>query len=450
MSEKEIEDPSEYAVAEMTNPLSKDIEAHIDAVTKLYTSMVSLNQIPVILVIGQSGVGKSSLINTIFKETVAAEGETSETTENFKKYTSSKITIYDSKGISPIDTQNFANSLNKFLDVQTEKKRVHIVWFVLNSVSGRLQPFEEEICNTILMDVPVCFVLNKSDLSTEESRMQLNESITKLHSKLCLGVFETVSATRNALVKIDKCTKCHADELVLYNKTKTIQCCKCMNVMNAGSQDESLVKKTLENIPQMTQRFFISVQKASFSIKDEAAQKELFLLEKELKDVPLDKAVLSVMNRMVNIAILFECRKSSDIGQTKKFLLTILSKNKSVTDKLIQMITGNEEEEKTHAFAIAVEWYRVLKVLCWSSIQNSINEEITLEKAEKIVKEVLGLLVSGDLEDMAIKLSNFGLGETLKDCTEIDLKSLGVQNTPRVSTEQQSDIKETSPQPKTA
>ncbi|BFU23415.1 hypothetical protein EHI8A_101870 [Entamoeba histolytica HM-1:IMSS-B] len=426
------QDSTDVAFDEIVSPLSDDIQKYVKKVYQAYSELVQLNQKPVVLLIGQTGVGKSSIINTLFKEVVALEGETTETTEGFNRYASEKISIYDSKGFSGIETKKFMGSLKNFLTLQNERKRIHLVWFVINSAVGRLQPFEEEICKTLLNDVPVCFVLNKADLSSQMNRTQLKKSILEMGLKSCLGVFETVAGTvRGQPVKIDKCPKCGGDELVCKIKTKTMMCCKCMEEFSVDSQESQLIETTLNHIPPMTKKFFISSQKVNFKIKDDAAKMEVIGIENEIKDATVEEALEKIIKRMINISIVFECKKSGDENATKKFFTLLFNGKSNLTKKIMKLIKGDDEDEKAKAFAIAVEWYRALRSICWSSIQSP-RPSLTPEQAIEVVKEALEVLEDGELEDMRIKLESFGLEEVLKECQEWDiddnLKSLQQQD----------------------
>lgn len=72
---------------------------------------------PNILIIGKSGIGKSSLINTIFGKDITKVSDTEPCTRGFKKYSGKKynrnINIIDSEGYE-ISTNENESSFNIF------------------------------------------------------------------------------------------------------------------------------------------------------------------------------------------------------------------------------------------------------------------------------------------------------------------------------------------------
>lgn len=142
-----------------------------------------------ILVIGKSGVGKSSLINAIFGENHAKTGTGKSVTDKIQKHTKDgDINIYDSPGftmtnksvldniISVLDNI-WPNENNKKADFywrikQQEKlhpnEHIHIVWYCINETSDRLEEIEKESIKKLKKkEIPVILVLTKG--SQEES-----------------------------------------------------------------------------------------------------------------------------------------------------------------------------------------------------------------------------------------------------------------------------------------
>jgi hypothetical protein len=46
---------------------------------------------------------------------------------------------------------------------------VNVVWYVINLASSRVQDFERDICVRLFSDLPIAFILNKSDCATPEA-----------------------------------------------------------------------------------------------------------------------------------------------------------------------------------------------------------------------------------------------------------------------------------------
>ena len=72
-----------------------------DIFDKVQGEMKNLEPVNV-LVVGKTGVGKSTLINNVFREPLAKVGQGKPVTKHFKKITKEGIpvNIYDTKGLS--------------------------------------------------------------------------------------------------------------------------------------------------------------------------------------------------------------------------------------------------------------------------------------------------------------------------------------------------------------
>ena len=270
---------------EINNQMKIDIQNHIAKISQSYNELSSINEKPTIILIGQSGVGKSSLINLMFQKEVAIEGEISQTTEGFNEHSNEQFTFYDSKGFSSNDTQTFIERFTSFLKELENKKTFFFVWFILNSAIGRLQPFEEEICKKVLKKIPVCFILNKSDISSQTNREQLKNSIKELELQSSLGTFEIISGnSKSSLIKIDKCFKCDGDELIYKVKTKTMMCINCVEEFSANSQENELREKIISEFPIILKKYFVSTLRDDLKIKDSFLQMSLIEFETKIID----------------------------------------------------------------------------------------------------------------------------------------------------------------------
>lgn len=406
---------------EINNEMKIDLQNHIAKLSQTYTELSSINKKPTIILIGQSGVGKSSLINSIFQEDVAIEGEISQTTEGFNEHSNESFTLYDSKGFSSNDTQTFIERFTSFMKELDNKKTFFFVWFIINSAIGRLQPFEEEICQKVLKKIPVCFVLNKSDISSQSNRQQLKNSIEELELELSLGIFEVISGTSkvsNKLLNIDKCLKCDADELVCKMKTKTMMCIKCYEEFSANSQEMELCQKTLSVFPIILKKYFLSTLRDELKMKDSSLQMELLEFGTKIIDWSIEDTLKECIEMMKSCGMTFGFNQLSNIDCLKKSFALLENVHKGISKKIKNFIIG-DEEEKSEAFSIVLLWYRMMKAMWSNSIHNPL-KSISQQNAFDVVNETVGLLNMKALEQIRIKLNGFGIEVLLKESNEWD------------------------------
>ncbi len=155
-----------------------DTEADADG-SDTRSAQERTGQAPVnVMIAGQAGVGKSTLINAVLREPVADVGVGEPVTAHIKAYAvpGVPITIYDTPGL---ELGEIAESVvQEFLDVIRDKRQrpadeqIHLLWFCIGAEGARIQQFERDFIGALSRHVP-CVVVITQCLGEEEERAEL-------------------------------------------------------------------------------------------------------------------------------------------------------------------------------------------------------------------------------------------------------------------------------------
>ena len=120
----------------------------IDAIGEKIKNLNTLN----IIVAGKTGVGKSTLINAVFKENLAETGMGKPVTDHMRRITKKgmPLAIYDTRGfelgkeVQAQVKQEVVETISKGLATQDINKAIHCIWYCINTASNRVEPEEIE------------------------------------------------------------------------------------------------------------------------------------------------------------------------------------------------------------------------------------------------------------------------------------------------------------------
>ncbi len=123
-----------------------------------------------ILVAGQTGVGKSTLVNSVFGEAFAATAAGSPVTRHAEWFVSDTVPlrILDTRGLEAKDYSITLNALRAEIDnsrmQHDEKNQLHMAWVCISTPSSRVQECEVDIIKLLnTYNIPVIVVLTKYD-----------------------------------------------------------------------------------------------------------------------------------------------------------------------------------------------------------------------------------------------------------------------------------------------
>ena len=121
------------------------------------------------MVVGKTGVGKSTLINSIFRGDFAKTGSGAPVTQGIEEITKPghPLTIIDTKGIEVADYQKILDDLDEVINNRTQSidpnVHIHAAWICINCKSSRVEAAEVDLCNYLnSKNIPVITVITKS------------------------------------------------------------------------------------------------------------------------------------------------------------------------------------------------------------------------------------------------------------------------------------------------
>ena len=146
-----------------------------------------------IVIMGQSGNGKSTIVNAICGKNVAKTGKGSAVTTKNQVYTTTyklgrdthTLNLYDTVGLelSEMTTQDTLNEIENYI-IQSQRlsttKDVNIVWFCINNRSSRFQDFEVDLIRKLSYEHEIPFII----VMTQCLENQMGELETSIRDAL--------------------------------------------------------------------------------------------------------------------------------------------------------------------------------------------------------------------------------------------------------------------------
>ena len=127
-----------------------------------------------IIIAGKTGVGKSTLVNAVFKGNLAETGVGKPVTQTMKEYSKEgePVHIFDTKGFELGNAltirQELKSEIEKRKKLDDMKKQIHLAWFCISNDGKRVEKAEIDFINDLAKDIPVVVVLTKTlDTSLE-------------------------------------------------------------------------------------------------------------------------------------------------------------------------------------------------------------------------------------------------------------------------------------------
>lgn len=227
--------------------ISDVIGSILDKIKSEWKNMAKLN----VMIVGKTGVGKSTLINSVFNERLANVGVGRPVTTDIKYITKDgfPLGIYDTPGLElagerSVDNivEQVGNVIKQGIDSGDISKAIHCMWYCINAQSRRIEDTEIDVLRAFAekakaYNVPVIVVLTQSF-----NRSEANAFKSEIE-KLKLNVITIVPVLAEPYF------------VEAFNQSIPVY----------GLNDLTEVMK--QSIPEAVQKTFIAIQKVNLDMK---------------------------------------------------------------------------------------------------------------------------------------------------------------------------------------
>ncbi|MFN1807767.1 GTPase [Clostridioides difficile] len=150
----------------------QDFDFISETIKKFQSDLENMDKVN-ILVVGKTGVGKSTLINNIFREELAETGIGRPVTQHLKKISKEglPINLYDTKGLElEEDVQEtikkeildeIENCNRNSLERNDKSELMHVCWYCINTSVARCEETDIKWINELSEKIPVIVVLTQ-------------------------------------------------------------------------------------------------------------------------------------------------------------------------------------------------------------------------------------------------------------------------------------------------
>lgn len=172
-----------------------------------------------VMLVGKTGVGKSTLVNNVFRERLASTGIGKPITKHLRRISKEgvPIVLYDTRGLELSESvqSNVRKEIFEAIDENYKKgpeQAIHVAYYCINANSSRIEEAEIVFINELAEKLPVIVVLTQSMGQPAEQFKEYIENLN-LHVTAVLTIMaepydltETVTLPRKGLKELIELT----------------------------------------------------------------------------------------------------------------------------------------------------------------------------------------------------------------------------------------------------
>ena len=122
-----------------------------------------------VMLVGKTGVGKSTLVNNVFRERLASTGIGKPITKHLRRIAKEGVplVLYDTRGLE-LSKEVQSNVYKEIFDAiqanykKGPEKAIHVIYYCINANSSRIEESEIDFINKLSNNLPVIIVLTQS------------------------------------------------------------------------------------------------------------------------------------------------------------------------------------------------------------------------------------------------------------------------------------------------
>lgn len=180
------------------------VQQRIDQAWKQYVKEEREKRYPNVMLLGDSGAGKSSLVNRVLKTSDAKVSDVETGTEGYCNFYDGhkygrKINLIDTAGYELGQADDYIENIKAAIKKQYDNSPVHILWYCLSIVNERIEDIDlqllEELQKIQEIHGRICIVFTKCEHDDEKASRE--KSIINVLRNHGLGEIKTFETSEN-------------------------------------------------------------------------------------------------------------------------------------------------------------------------------------------------------------------------------------------------------------